>query len=88
MHLISLVWFLLLCPFLFIFLLRLGNCVGYDACPFCDAKRKREDMKCKKCGFEFMEKSTGPFPWILAGGALLCILSLVIWIECQQYLLR
>ena len=88
MHLVSLVWFLLFCPFLFIFLLRLGNCVGYDACSFCDAKRKREDMKCKKCGFEFMEKSTGPFPWILAGGALLCILSLVIWVESQQYLLR
>jgi hypothetical protein len=45
-------------------------------------------MKCKKCDFEFMEKPTGPFPWILAGGALLCILSLVIWIESQQYLLK
>ena len=43
-------------------------------------------MKCEECGFEFMEKLPGPFSWILAGGALLCILSLVTWIESQQYL--
>jgi hypothetical protein len=43
-------------------------------------------MNCEKCGFEIMEKPLGPFPWILAGGALLCILSLVTWIKSQQYL--
>jgi hypothetical protein len=86
MNLVSLVWFLLFCPFLFVFLLRLGNSNGHDVCPFCDSKRKRDEMNCEQCGFEFMEKTPGPFPWILAGGALLCILSLVTWIESQQYL--
>ena len=86
MNLVSLVWFLLFCPFLFVFLLRLGNSHGHDGCPFCDNKRKRGEMNCEECGFEFMEKPHGPFPWILAGGALLCILSLVTWIKSQQYL--
>ena len=43
-------------------------------------------MNCEECGFEFMEKPHGPFSWILAGGALFCILSLVTWIKSQQYL--
>ena len=86
MNLVSLVWFLLFCPFLFYFLLRLGNSHDHDACPFCDTKRKTDDLNCEKCGFEFMEKSPGPIPSILAGGALLSILSLVTWIESQQYL--
>ena len=86
MNLVSLVWFLLLCPFLFVFLLRLGNSRGQDACPFCDNKRKGDEISCEECGFEFMEKPLGPFHWILAGGALFCILSLVIWVESQQYL--
>ena len=86
MNLVSLVWFLLFCPFLFVFLLRLGNFNGHDECPFCDTQTKRDDMNCEECGFEFMEKPPGPFSWILAGGALLCILSLVTWIESQQYL--
>jgi hypothetical protein len=42
-------------------------------------------MNCEECGFEFMEKPHGPFPWVLAGGALLCTLSLVTWIKSQQY---
>ena len=86
MNLVSLVWFLLFCPFLFVFLLLLGNSHGNDECPFCDNKRKRDEMNCEECGFEFMGKPHGPLPWILAGGALLCILSLVTWIESQQYL--
>ncbi|MAK47289.1 MAG: hypothetical protein CMI24_08610 [Opitutae bacterium] len=86
MNLVSLVWFLLSCPFLFLFLLRLGNSNGHVECPFCGTKKKRDEMNCKKCGFEFLEPPPGPFPWILAGGALLSILSLVAWIESQQYL--
>ena len=86
MNFVSLVWFLLFCPFLFVFLLCLGNSHGNDACSFCDTKRKRDEMNCKECGFEFMEKPHVPFPWILAGGALLCIFSLITWIKSQQYL--
>ena len=86
MNLVSLVWFLLFCPFLFVFLLRLGNSNGHDECPFCDTQTKRDGMNCDECGFEFMEKPPGPVSWILAGGALLCILSLVTSIESQQYL--
>ena len=86
MNLVSLVWFLLFCPFLFVFLLRLGNSNGHDECPFCDTQTKRDEMNCDECGFEFMEKPPCSVSWILAGGALLCILSLVTWIESQQYL--
>ena len=57
MNLVSLVWFLLFCPFLFVFLLRLGNSGGHDACPFCDTKRKRDEMNCEECGFEFWKNS-------------------------------
>ena len=86
MNLVSLVWFLLFCPFLFVFLLRLGNSHGHGACPICDTKKKRDEMNCEECGFEFMEKQQGPFTWVLAVGALFCTLSLVAWIKSQQYL--
>ena len=39
MNLVSLVWFLLFCPFLFVFLLQLGNSCDHDCCPFCDEKK-------------------------------------------------
>lgn len=86
MNLVSLVWFLLFCPFLFVFLLRLGNSSSHDSCRFCSEKRKLDELNCKKCGFEFMEKVGSPIHWLLAGGALACILSFVIWIESQRYL--
>jgi len=86
MNLVSLVWFLLFCPFLFVFLLQLGNSCDHDCCPFCDEKKGEDQTKCKSCGFEFLEKSGDGFRWLLAGGALLCVLSLVLWIESQKYL--
>ena len=61
MNLVSLVWFLLFCPFLFVFLLQLGNSCDHDCCPFCDEKKGEDQTKCKSCGFEFLEKSGNGF---------------------------
>ena len=83
MNLVSLVWFLLFCPFLFVFLLRLGNSNGHDACPFCDTKRKREEMNCENVILNLWKNQQVLFRGSWRGGALLCILSLVIWIESQ-----
>ena len=88
MHYVSLVWFLLLCPFLFLFLLRLGNSSFSNSCLYCNEKVKPEDLNCKKCGFEFVGKQKSFSNWLYAGGALACILSLVIWIESQKYLVN
>jgi hypothetical protein len=86
MKLVSLVWFLLFCPFLFVFLLRLGKSnLDHDKCPFCSHQKEEEDFNCENCGFEFMENSMSPIQWLWAGGALLCSLSMLTWIESQSY---
>ena len=84
MKLVSLVWFLLFCPFLFVFLLRLGKTnLDHDTCPFCSHQKEEKDLNCKNCGFEFMNNPRSSIQWLWAGGALLCILSMITWIESQ-----
>ena len=86
MNYVSLVWFLLFCPFLFVFLLRLCDSSSDGTCPFCKNKRKQADMECQACGFVFLEKLGRTSKWLLAGGAMACVLSLVVWIESQKFI--
>ena len=71
---------LLFCPFLFVFTISSNSC-SHDCCPFCDEKKGEDQTKCKSCGFEFWRNRV--MGWLLAGGALLCVLSLVLWIESK-----
>ena len=86
MNLIALVLFLLFCPLLFVFLLKLGSGLRDESCPFCNHEREDEVFECSKCGFYFMSTSDHVRIWLWGLGALGCIASLVLWIESQAYL--
>ena len=88
MHYVSLSGSFYSVLFFLLFLLRLGNSSSSNSCLYCNEKVKPEDLNCKKCGFEFVGKQKSFSNWLYAGGALACILSLVIWIESQKYLVN
>lgn len=85
MNLIALVLFLLFCPILFVFLLRLGGTFDDESCPFCNHQKKEDDFECVKCGFQFMSNLRHGKIWLWGMGALGCVASLVLWIESQAY---
>ena len=86
MNVIALVLFLLFCPILVVFLLRLGKTFDDESCPFCNHQKKEDDSECGECGFQFMSNPKHGKIWLWGMGALGCVASFVLWIESQAYL--